>query len=414
MLIESLHDRQLQTAYELLESGQKLKAARMLRLILRRAPNDYKAWWLYANAAPDEATALHALGEVLRLKPSFEKARQMAARLRASNLHLQKVQANTPLPVSDLGRRVVTCRNCGAETAIEPGIIIDHCAFCYSDDLATAEKTDPRAEFRADYIIPFRLDRNDCHLIAEKWLERGGWMVPYRLRKELDLGLFVPIYLPFWVVNADIYGSWKLHTYDEDTGEAEVVAQGELSGQLKNFIYPASTHYGEVRVRKIGDYRLGAAVAYSPEAAAGYRLQLPDLKPYEALEDFMQAAHQAIYAENPLLRGRAADLYPRFENQTWHTVMVPAYIATYVYAHKVHTILVNGQSGAISGQRPVDWAAVWLSVLAIMLPAVFCSLSARDLRAIDPGLVFIPMLVLAASLLSSLLILRQAFRSDDL
>jgi hypothetical protein len=94
--------------------------------------------------------------------------------------------------------------------------------------------------------------------------------------------------------------------------------------------------------------------------------------------------------------------------------MVPAYIATYVYAHKVHTILVNGQSGAISGQRPVDWAAVWLSVLAIMLPAVFCSHSARDLRAIDPGLVFIPMLVLAASLLSSLLILRQAFRSDDL
>jgi len=59
-----------------------------------------------------------------------------------------------------------------------------------------------------------------------------------------------------------------------------------------------------------------------------------------------------------------------FNDESWRYILLPVYVASYVYRGKVYQALLNGQNGAISGQRPVDWNKVWLVVAALLLPGI--------------------------------------------
>jgi hypothetical protein len=59
-----------------------------------------------------------------------------------------------------------------------------------------------------------------------------------------------------------------------------------------------------------------------------------------------------------------------FEGESWRYILLPVYVASYVYDGRLYQALVNGQSGEISGQRPVNWEKVWLMIAAVLLPGV--------------------------------------------
>jgi hypothetical protein len=50
------------------------------------------------------------------------------------------------------------------------------------------------------------------------------------------------------------------------------------------------------------------------------------------------------------------------------------YLAAYEYEGKPYQVMINGQNGGISGQRPVDWTKVWLVIAAILTPGILMSL----------------------------------------
>ncbi|MCP4358344.1 MAG: hypothetical protein GY796_10045 [Chloroflexi bacterium] len=59
-----------------------------------------------------------------------------------------------------------------------------------------------------------------------------------------------------------------------------------------------------------------------------------------------------------------------FEDERWRYILLPLYIAVYTYENQTFQVMVNGQTGKISGQRPVDWLKVWLTVGALLAPGL--------------------------------------------
>ncbi len=55
-------------------------------------------------------------------------------------------------------------------------------------------------------------------------------------------------------------------------------------------------------------------------------------------------------------------------------MVAPAYVAAYRYGGQSYQVMVNGQTGAIAGQRPVDWTKVWLAVAAMVAPGLLLGL----------------------------------------
>jgi hypothetical protein len=55
---------------------------------------------------------------------------------------------------------------------------------------------------------------------------------------------------------------------------------------------------------------------------------------------------------------------------TWRYILLPVYLASYCFQEKVYQAMINGQTGVISGQKPVEWWKVWLAIAAALLPGL--------------------------------------------
>jgi hypothetical protein len=105
-----------------------------------------------------------------------------------------------------------------------------------------------------------------------------------------------------------------------------------------------------------------------------------------------------------------------FSEESWRYILLPVYIAIYHYQGVSYQVMINGQTGAIAGQRPADWLKVWLAVLAIMSPALLLGLLGIILTLI--GETGFPCLTVAfvlgvVGIIVSLHLVRQAQELDD-
>jgi hypothetical protein len=63
-----------------------------------------------------------------------------------------------------------------------------------------------------------------------------------------------------------------------------------------------------------------------------------------------------------------------FSEESWRYILLPLYLATYDYDGEKYQVMINGQTGAITGQSPVDWPRVWLVIAALVSPGLIVGL----------------------------------------
>lgn len=78
------HQAQLQEAYQLIKSGNKQDATRLLLAVLKENRDSADAWWLLANATSDTDKQRQALNQVLRLKPDHNAAQRLLEKVNTS------------------------------------------------------------------------------------------------------------------------------------------------------------------------------------------------------------------------------------------------------------------------------------------------------------------------------------------
>lgn len=79
--------------------------------------------------------------------------------------------------------------------------------------------------------------------------------------------------------------------------------------------------------------------------------------------------------------------------------------------------MVNGQTGTIAGQMPVDWTKVWLVIAALLAPGVLLGLlGLLTLLLGGVGAVIggFGLFLLVIGMIISLVILRKAMSLDDI
>ena len=67
---------------------------------------------------------------------------------------------------------------------------------------------------------------------------------------------------------------------------------------------------------------------------------------------------------------RIQDVATRYSNVKFKHVLLPVWISAYRYRDKPYRFLVNGQTGAVSGESPTSWIKVTLLTI-LMLVIVF-------------------------------------------
>lgn len=91
----------LQRAYELLKSGQRQHAYGILSSVCRHHPESTDAWWLMAHAVENPRYRLDAIEQLLALDPTYPRAAEKHAQIRALLRHQaspsQSTSRTTPL-----------------------------------------------------------------------------------------------------------------------------------------------------------------------------------------------------------------------------------------------------------------------------------------------------------------------------
>ena len=75
-----------------------------------------------------------------------------------------------------------------------------------------------------------------------------------------------------------------------------------------------------------------------------------------------------------------------FSDESWRYILLPIYLANYRYGNKVFQVLINGQTGTIAGQRPVDWRKVAKVLGLWFLPGLLLAIASAVLLANENGI----------------------------
>ena len=283
-------------------------------------------------------------------------------------------------------RRELTCGQCGAVLAVEAGSITATCPFCASNQMNVQAAT--TSGIRPRYLIPFSVPADKLQANLTRYLGEG-WMFPSDLAPLAQVERFSGIYLPFWVFDARIDGVWRAeigypHTvHYTSNGKSKTrteiryrweggSAQDVITGQL----VPGTTRISARLAERLG-FDLSALVEYAPSFLAGWRAMTYDLALPEAWNQgrtrMRDRSRDTNYANARSRTGyvRSFTMVADFEDERWRYVLLPMYVAAYRYGDRTCQVLVNGQTGEVSGQKPVAWWKISAAIVAAATPSFF-------------------------------------------
>jgi hypothetical protein len=326
-------------------------------------------------------------------------------------------------------RQEIHCQACQALYTQGGGELSTTCPFCGSNRVAGQAAL--HEHIRPGYLIPFVVDAERCRAEARAWLSRG-WMHPPALRRTGAVDRFTGLYLPFWVFDARIEAQWKAEVgyereerrYRDGEWETETVIDwrwesGHVRYPVDHLLVYGTETVSTTLLERLYPYDLQALTAYDPAYLAGWQAQAYDMQLQEAWDvgksRSREQARQACRADIPSAHVRNFGMTAEFEDERWRYVLLPVYLASYGYRGKTYQLMVNGQTGALAGYKPVDWLRVWLVLGAILLPGILGGLIGLLTLPLGVGAVILPiaLVLFVAGLIATIVILRRAMQSTS-
>jgi len=285
-------------------------------------------------------------------------------------------------------RKELACQDCGALTTIPTDSLSHTCPFCGSNKVIQRQAA--QDSLRPRFLIPFKIETETCRQIAGQWLG-SSWMTPAALQKLAAIAKFNGVYLPFWTFGAATRADWKAqvgHTrteryYEDGEWKTRTVTDwvwesGQATLKIEDLLQPGTARLSARLLKEVKSFNLTEMTPYESKYLAGLQAQAYDIPLEQAWEtgrqEMREMTRQACLSQASSSQVRSFSMNLDFAEETWRYVLLPVYLATYAYESKPYQVMVNGQTGKITGQRPADWNKIWLVIAMLLAPGVLFSL----------------------------------------
>ena len=248
--------------------------------------------------------------------------------------------------------KLVTCKQCGAETIQNKLQLSGMCPFCGS---TTVEAADPEQDIMApNGIIPFKITEDRALYIFKEWI-KDRFLAPELLAQDAQLNKFYGIYVPLFTFDVLTVNRFTGH-YTENN--RTLFKCGKFQHQVDDFPVVASKQLcsDKLLLNVMKDYRTREAKPYTPDALAGFPCEHYSIGLNEAWNSVgkdmeLYLRNQANKQdETKFLMG--IDMATDYFNLKYKYLIVPVWINSFYYDNQLYMIAINGQTGKIDGQWP--------------------------------------------------------------
>lgn len=248
--------------------------------------------------------------------------------------------------------KLVTCKQCGAETIQNKLQLSGMCPFCGS---TTVEAADPEQDIMApNGIIPFKITEDRALYIFKEWI-KDRFLAPELLAQDAQLNKFYGIYVPLFTFDVLTVNRFTGH-YTENN--RTLFKCGKFQHQVDDFPVVASKQLcsDKLLLNVMKDYRTREAKPYTPDVLAGFPCEHYSIGLNEAWNSV--GKDMEIYLKNQANKQdetkflMGIDMATDYFNLKYKYLIVPVWINSFYYDNQLYMIAINGQTGKIDGQWP--------------------------------------------------------------
>ena len=299
------------------------------------------------------------------------------------------------------------CPNCGAELTAPQEQTVAYCAYCGGEATLT-QKMAPAQ--RPTAIIPFTKTKAEAAEAYEQAVKRKLY-VPKELKDPAFLEGFRGVYLPYWNIDVTIpekdlsIKGTKTYTRGGYDYTETYDVKAHIGGAVEGAVYDASAAFDDTLAAQIAPFDQKEARPFAEGYLAGFYADKVTTDPgvYEelALSQATEKVYEGIRKEaGGITLSLPAGKQERLQQvgataQGQRVSLFPVWFLTYRKGDRVAYSVMNGQTGKLSTEVPVDLKQFFLTsligagVLFLLLSLLPVFMGARLLAAISALLLLV-------------------------
>lgn len=259
---------------------------------------------------------------------------------------------------------VYTCNNCGAEIIADANTSATFCIYCRNTAIL---KNKLEGVFNPDYLIPFKTTKEEA-IKSFKKLTKGKILMPKNFNIKKNIKEISGIYAPFFIYDLDSTGvieakceeisTWKSGDYEyTKTDSYKVVRGGNIS--FKNIPVDGSKKFENDIMNSIEPYDYKEMKKFNYSYLSGFLAEKYDLTKEQSIKEANNRA-QTSFEQKMIndIRGyddiTVTDKTINLYNSKSSYVLLPIWFLNIKYKDKFYTFAMNGQTGKIVGNIPID------------------------------------------------------------
>lgn len=276
------------------------------------------------------------------------------------------------------GMKTYSCPSCGAQLICDETTAATSCPYCGNPTVIPSQFS---GGLRPDFIIPFKLSKKQAEENLKKYY-KGKVFLPKSFKDENHIAEIKGVYVPFWLCDCTMDGSamydgtntrvWREGDYDiTETSHFNVLREGNLD--FEKIPVDASKKMPDAHMDAIEPFDYRELKPFSTAYLPGFFADKYDVTQEESLDRIKRRAENSIKSElygTVVGYGNVITINEsyRFKNKGMKYVLMPVWLLNTVWKGENFLFAMNGQTGKLIGDLPIDRKKFWGLFAAISAP----------------------------------------------
>lgn len=274
---------------------------------------------------------------------------------------------------------VYTCPSCGAEVVTDATTAATFCYYCHNPVVLQGRLS---GDYLPDKVLPFKFDRKEAEKKFLEYVHKKKF-IPAAFFSRQQIEKLSGVYFPYWVCEYKMDGKMdakatRIRVYRvgdmeyTETKFYDIERSGEMSfsgmsaGALAKEEHKLAENVQPYSLSEMQNFHMGYLSGFLAEKRDIEKNMLMESMHSDARRYAREALRDSIRGYNSVTSENTS---VQVKKENWQYCLLPVWLVTYHGKNgKLFYYAMNGQTGQVFGELPVDYKKIAVLFAVIFIP----------------------------------------------